>query len=74
MAGSRDSKRFLKTELPGYTLRYRVVGFGFPTVYANLASLAVPGPRGLVVADLAIPPWVWGMVIIYDRGVLFSLS
>ena len=44
----------MKTELPGYTLRYRVVGFGFPTVYANLdhmtligtASLAVPGPRG----------------------------
>ena len=27
-----------------------------------------------MVADLAIPPWVWGVVIIYDRGVLFSLS
>ena len=25
-----------------------------------------------MVADLAIPPW--GVVIIYDRGVLFSLS
>ena len=44
----------MKTELPGYTLRYRVVGFRFPTVYANLdhmtlirtALLAVPGPRG----------------------------
>ena len=43
----------MKTELPGYTLRYRVVGFGFPTVYANLdhmtligtVSLAVPSPR-----------------------------
>ena len=44
----------MKTELPSYTLCYRVVGLGFPTVYANLdhmtligtASLAVPGPRG----------------------------
>ena len=44
----------LKSGLPNYTLRYRVVGFGFPTVYANLdhmtldgaTSLAVPYTRG----------------------------
>ena len=66
----------MKTELPGYTLRYRVVGFGFPTVDANLDHMTLIGTAslGVVVADLAIPPWVWGVVFIYDLGVLFSLS